>query len=439
MSNLAAAIARLGRPALAHVRAVATKSIALGILGATLSCGDLLSADEGFVPRTFSPSGSAKPLPKPTGSGISAKSMLGPKKKESGIRLTSFNDSTDGNSLQWRKRTDTASLPTQEENQLSLDGPSTSNSGGSFAPAPVDDPFGDEETGTVQVREPSSAPLRRGGSSLPVRYQDPAAQPPAEAPAVQEPAPAAATPMIDEPMAQEPMQAGGAYKGVNDCETFMQSLLNHPITDIELSVSPRFNPSELTENSRKEMLDRRIAGAMSRTWTDMQGKVVATGTFVDLTNGSVVIRSDDGSTIRVPYHSLSAGDRAEVCTIWQIPFDCRPIEGVYAQRSWCPQTYTWTASALCHKNLFFEDYTLERYGHTPGPVLEPFRSGAHFFLNIAAMPYKAGVYPPNECRYALGYYRPGDCAPWLGAALPLSARGAVYQTGAAIGIPSILP
>ena len=73
----------------------------------------------------------------------------------------------------------------------------------------------------------------------------------------------------------------------------------------------------------------------------------------------------------------------------------------------------WKASALCHKPLYFEDEALERYGHSWGPCLDPLVSGAHFFCKLPVLPYCMGVHPPNECMYALGHYRPGNCAPYM--------------------------
>jgi hypothetical protein len=108
-------------------------------------------------------------------------------------------------------------------------------------------------------------------------------------------------------------------------------------------------------------------------------------------------------------------------------------------RCWSSQTVTWTASALCHKPLYFEDVMLERYGHTRGPILEHFRSGAHFFASVATLPYHMGIHPPSECSYALGYYRPGDCAPFLRPAFPFSAQGATTQALASVGLPFIIP
>jgi hypothetical protein len=102
-------------------------------------------------------------------------------------------------------------------------------------------------------------------------------------------------------------------------------------------------------------------------------------------------------------------------------------------------TFTYQASGLCHKPLYFEEVQLERYGHTAGPIKQPLLSGAHFFLNIAVLPYKMGINPPCECQYALGYYRPGSCAPWHIPPVPISVRGALAEAGAWVGGIYIIP
>jgi hypothetical protein len=100
---------------------------------------------------------------------------------------------------------------------------------------------------------------------------------------------------------------------------------------------------------------------------------------------------------------------------------------------------TWKSSELMHKPLYFEEVALERYGHTAGPILQPVLSTGHFFANIAVLPYKMGIHPMSECQYALGYYRPGNCAPWQIPAVPLSGRGALMQAGVVTGVAGLLP
>ncbi len=122
------------------------------------------------------------------------------------------------------------------------------------------------------------------------------------------------------------------------------------------------------------------------------------------------------------------------------PFECAIDDGTqHPGRCWEQTTYLWKASALCHKPLYFEDEQLERYGHSFSPCFQPFISGAHFFCTLPVLPYCMGVEPPCECIYALGYYRPGSCAPYMCNPIPLSPRGALFEVGAVTGAAAALP
>ena len=122
------------------------------------------------------------------------------------------------------------------------------------------------------------------------------------------------------------------------------------------------------------------------------------------------------------------------------PFECTIDDGTWHPgRTWPQTTYMWKASALCHKPLYFEDEHLERYGHSWPGCCQPLVSGAHFFTRLPVLPYCMGVEPPMECVYALGHYRPGNCAPYLCDPIPISARGALFQAGAVVGAAAVLP
>ena len=123
----------------------------------------------------------------------------------------------------------------------------------------------------------------------------------------------------------------------------------------------------------------------------------------------------------------------------ELPHDCPLGNATFEPRSFAPITYTWTASGLCHKPLYFEEAKLERYGHMCGPWVQPWVSGAHFFLTVPILPYKMGLELPNECMYTLGYYRPGSCAPYLLDPIPLSVRGALFEAGAWVGAACVIP
>lgn len=121
------------------------------------------------------------------------------------------------------------------------------------------------------------------------------------------------------------------------------------------------------------------------------------------------------------------------------PRECGLGDKTFEPRVWAPTTFTWKASGLCHKPLYFEDVHLERYGHSWGPYLQPIISGGHFFLTVPVLPYKMGLYPPGECMYTLGYYRPGNCAPYMLDPLPLSVRAALFEGAAWTGMVYAIP
>jgi hypothetical protein len=72
-------------------------------------------------------------------------------------------------------------------------------------------------------------------------------------------------------------------------------------------------------------------------------------------------------------------------------------------------------------------------------LIQPVLSGAHFFGTLPILPYKMGMELPCECVYSLGYYRSGNCAPHMIPAVPISARGALFEAGAWVGGAAIIP
>jgi hypothetical protein len=96
-----------------------------------------------------------------------------------------------------------------------------------------------------------------------------------------------------------------------------------------------------------------------------------------------------------------------------------------ADRHFSHMNYMWCASNLYHNPLYFEDVPLERYGHVKcNEYVQPFVSVGKFGVQLIGLPYQMALDNPHDCRYALGYYRPGDCAPRLHYKVPLNARAA---------------
>jgi hypothetical protein len=121
------------------------------------------------------------------------------------------------------------------------------------------------------------------------------------------------------------------------------------------------------------------------------------------------------------------------------PCECRLEGETFQPRRFASTTMTWKATGVCHKPLYFEDWNLERYGHSYGCLADPFVSAAHFFVTLPVLPYKTGVELPWECVYPLGYYRPGSCAPWTCPAPPISPRGFAVEAATITGLVFLLP
>ncbi len=111
----------------------------------------------------------------------------------------------------------------------------------------------------------------------------------------------------------------------------------------------------------------------------------------------------------------------------RLPPECSLGDTPLQPRHWRQITFAWTAASTSHNPTYFEDEQLERYGHTWGPVKQTAVSAVRFFATVPLLPYYMGVYPPNECIYDLGQYRPGSCAPHYLDPFPISIRGALYE------------
>ena len=110
-----------------------------------------------------------------------------------------------------------------------------------------------------------------------------------------------------------------------------------------------------------------------------------------------------------------------------MPPECSLGDEPVEQRRWKRTLFTWTAATTYHKPIYFDDDQLKRYGHSFGPVTQTAVSAVKFFGTVPLVPYYMGVYPPCECIYDLGTYRPGDCCPYYIDPFPLSVRGAINE------------
>ncbi|TWT31541.1 hypothetical protein Enr8_34630 [Blastopirellula retiformator] len=325
---------------------------------------------------------------------------------------------------------------------------------------PFNDPFGDQLT-ALQEEAPAQPkpsrfaapqPLGPAGDAEPMLEEpQPMAPPAMSVPDLPMPSASDRQPMElgpdglpIRPAPPERKPCGAVYNERNCCDDLdacsdiVARLKAFKLPQINLDMTPAFRPDEEDPELAEEMKNEALSAAPARSWTLLDGQVVAEGRMLDFKNQRVLV--DTGREIkRFDLRDLSADDRCFVAAYWDLPYECGWSDAPFEGRHWSPTEVNWTASALCHKPLYFEERGLERYGHMTGPITQPFISGAHFFASAAVLPYQMGMYPPTECQYALGYYRPGNCAPWLLPPVPISLRGAAAQAGAVIGAAYWIP
>ncbi len=288
--------------------------------------------------------------------------------------------------------------------------------------APIDDPYSDRKPNLRTEHGDSiadSASLRRSSKGkrrgITAGYQEKQS--------------------LGDPLQEKPQANGdqdpqiGAQKE-STCGEYRQELLNQPITSLDINISaPR--PSELEQQD----IDKSL---LTRTWSDRLGNVLAQGKLIDVRQGYVIVETDGGRQ-NISVARLSDADLGAIAAVWRVPTECTIGDMGMTERCWAQQTYTWKASDLCHKPLYFEDEQLERYGHSAGPVLQPIKSTAHFFVRMVTLPCQMKHHPINECQYALGFYRPGNCAPWLIDPMPLCLCGvpeeAAFSTSTDCNLP----
>ncbi|MBL8855036.1 MAG: hypothetical protein JNK57_13805 [Planctomycetaceae bacterium] len=216
--------------------------------------------------------------------------------------------------------------------------------------------------------------------------------------------------------------------GMKTCAELRQELLGVRLSDISLDLSTPVSTLPAGEVS-----------AESREWRDAQGQVIATGRAVAINGQSVRIVENGGTERTIPFSNLSGKDQQMAWESIDLPFECEFLGMEAYCRSFAPTHVAWHASNLCHKPLYFEDIQLERYGHTVGPIKQPVKSAAKFLIQAALLPYQMALYPPNECQYPLGLFRPGNCAPYLRTPFPWERRAIGYQAGVATGVFMLVP
>lgn len=109
------------------------------------------------------------------------------------------------------------------------------------------------------------------------------------------------------------------------------------------------------------------------------------------------------------------------------------------ERYFQPMQFQWQASNLFHNPLYFQDVSLERYGHTYPPYIQPFVSVAKASAQFAGLPYQMAIDSMWAHQYTVGYYRPGQPAPCLTYQIPFNLHAAAAAGGVWTGLIFIFP
>jgi hypothetical protein len=105
----------------------------------------------------------------------------------------------------------------------------------------------------------------------------------------------------------------------------------------------------------------------------------------------------------------------------------------FIPRNFAQIQYSWEPTNMYHHPIYFEDVPLERYGHTRHYLIQPLFSNAKFALQLVGLPYQMVIYPVCSRQFSLGYYRPGEQAPYLCYQIPLNLKAAIAEAGVISG------
>jgi hypothetical protein len=143
--------------------------------------------------------------------------------------------------------------------------------------------------------------------------------------------------------------------------------------------------------------------------------------------------------IRTIQPTLSYAMKGIVPDQLPVDFNDRVNTEEYQPRQASPTVYQWAPTNFYHYPLYFEDPSLERYGHTYHPVVQPFASTGRFATQLVGLPYQMALHPIHSKQYALGYYRPGEYAPKKHYQIPFNEEATVVEVATVVGLFLIIP
>lgn len=221
----------------------------------------------------------------------------------------------------------------------------------------------------------------------------------------------------------------------------------HAIELVEFEIQQELNTdTELPIEAKKPVIEEPILVLMAEEEKDEQ---VLFETVAQVQNEEKKAETDakDAELVELdlkPLRSLSisvkppTGELPKNTAAAHLDKIPRQVIVMGSSRDWNLVTKEWEAPSVAYNPLYFEEPNLERFGYNYG-IAQPFISAGRFFGRVAILPYMIGAYPLHEDRYALGYARPGDNPPYQVEKLPVSGRGAIFQSLAVTGLVFLIP
>lgn len=123
----------------------------------------------------------------------------------------------------------------------------------------------------------------------------------------------------------------------------------------------------------------------------------------------------------------------------ECPSEYKLSDAAYSNRMFADSLYQWQATNQWHNPLYFEDVSLERYGHVHCECVQPFVSVAKFGVQLVGLPYQMTIDPVCKKMYNLGYYRAGECAPKKYYRVPWNTHAAVNEAAVWTGLIWLFP
>ena len=186
-------------------------------------------------------------------------------------------------------------------------------------------------------------------------------------------------------------------------------------------------------------MPRKIAVLLAATWISLASVVQAQTSDIGSPLGELSLGLKSLTDLKLDISDVAVSNKMRPTDMSKELFSPTVTDPLGMRNGWPSVEFNWAAANVYHQPLYFDDTPLERYGQTRHWALQPWISGARFFMTVPAVPYLIGIDRPYDHIYTLGYYWPGSPTPCLRQRLPFELDAAALESGAWIALILLLP